>query len=162
MCTRPGPSPERSKSCSSTATRAASGSHRTPPRAPRHSAVSPTHGTRGRGGRDERRNGGCSVGSLTAHLLETGDHDRLGFHPRCPVCRRQRLFGSLISEPVIPRRLQAVLASGVLAFSAAAPGAAAAVPPDRTQVGVAAPGRPGGDTSIQLTGDGIDVTVLVP
>jgi LysM domain len=98
------------------------------------------------------------LGSLTAHLLETGDHSRLGFHPRCPVCRRQRLFGSLCSEPVIPRRLQAVLASGVLAISAAAPGAAAAVDPDRQQEGVAAPERPGG----QPTGDGIDAPDFDP
>ena len=102
------------------------------------------------------------MGSLTAHLLETGDHSRLGFHPRCPVCRRQRLFGSLCSEPVIPRRLQAVLASGVLAFSAAAPGAAAAVPPDRQQEGVAAPERPGGGSSHQPTGDGIDAPDFDP
>jgi nucleoid-associated protein YgaU len=102
------------------------------------------------------------LGSLTAHLLETGDHSRLGFHPRCPVCRRQRLFGSLCSEPVIPRRLQAVLASGVLAFSAAAPGAAAAVPPDRQQEGVAAPERPGGGSSNQPTGDGIDAPDFDP
>ena len=29
--------------------------------------------------------------SLSHHLLEPGDHGRLGFHPGCPVCRRERL-----------------------------------------------------------------------
>ena len=83
------------------------------------------------------------MGSLTAHLLETGDHGRLGFHPSCPVCRHERLSGSLSSEPVISRRVQAALASGVLAFSAAAPAAAIAKDPDRQQEGVAAPEQPG-------------------
>jgi LysM repeat protein len=83
------------------------------------------------------------LGSLTAHLLETGDHGRLGFHPSCPVCRHERLSGSLSSEPVISRRVQAALASGVLAFSAAAPAAAIAKDPDRQQEGVAAPEQPG-------------------
>jgi hypothetical protein len=85
------------------------------------------------------------LGSLTAHLVEAGDHGRLGFHPSCPVCRQERLFGSLSSEPVISRRVQAALASGVLAFSAGAPGAAMAADPDRQQEGVAAPEPSGGD-----------------
>ena len=84
------------------------------------------------------------MGSLTAHLLETGDHGRLGFHPSCPVCRQERLLGSLTSESVISRRVQAALASGVLAFSAAAPGAAVAADPDRQQEGVAEPEAPSG------------------
>jgi LysM domain len=76
-------------------------------------------------------------------LLETGDHSRLGFHPSCPVCRQERLRGSLSSEPVISRRLQAALASGLLALSAVAPGAVAAPPePDQQREGVAAPEAP--------------------
>ena len=59
--------------------------------------------------------------SLTAHLVESGDHGRLGFHPDCPVCRQVRLFGSLSADPVISRRAQAALASGVLALSAVGP-----------------------------------------
>jgi hypothetical protein len=95
------------------------------------------------------------MSSLTAHLLEAGDHGRLGFHPRCPVCRRERLFGSLSSEPVISRRVQAALATGVLALSAAAPGAVAASGPDRQQQGVAAPEqRPAHDRGRAT--DGID------
>jgi hypothetical protein len=85
------------------------------------------------------------LGSLTAHLLEPGDHGRLGFHPRCPVCRKERLFGSLSSEPLVSRRVQAALATGVLALSVAAPGAAAAAGPDRQWEGATPPERLRGD-----------------
>jgi hypothetical protein len=84
------------------------------------------------------------MGSLTAHLLEAGDHGRLRFHPSCPVCRQERLFGTLSSEPVVPRRAQALLAGGVLALSASAPAASIAQEPDRQFEGVAAPEEPGG------------------
>jgi LysM repeat protein len=84
------------------------------------------------------------MGSLTAHLLEAGDHGRLPFHPSCPVCRRERLYGTLSSEPVIPRRAKALLAGGVLAFSASAPVVAAAQEPDRQFEGAVAPEEPGG------------------
>jgi nucleoid-associated protein YgaU len=96
------------------------------------------------------------VSSLTAHLLEAGDHGRLGFHPSCPVCRRERLFGSLSSEPVVSRRVQAALATGVLALSAAAPAAVAASGPDRQREGVAAPQQPPAHDRERATGDGID------
>ena len=110
------------------------------------------------------------MSSLPSHLLEAGDHGRLDFHPSCPVCRRERLFAALKSRPVFSRRVQAALATGVLAFSTAGP-AVAAIPPerDRQQEGVAAPeqrlgsGReqppdgvddpdfdPGGDTALPL------------
>jgi hypothetical protein len=99
------------------------------------------------------------LGSLTAHLLEPGDHGRLGFHPRCPTCRKERIFSSLSSEPLVSRRVQAALATGVLALSVAAPGVAAAAGPDRQQEGAAAPEQlqgdvdapdfdPGGDTAL--------------
>jgi hypothetical protein len=95
------------------------------------------------------------MSSLTAHLLEPGHHGRLDFHPSCPVCRRERLFGSLSSEPVVSRRVQAALATGVLALSAAAPGAVAASGPDRQQEGVAVPQqRPAHDR--EHATDGID------
>ena len=84
------------------------------------------------------------MGSLTAHLLESGDHGRLRFHPSCPVCRQERLHGTLSSEPVVPRRAQALLAGGVLALSASAPAASIAQEPDRQSEGVAAPEGPGG------------------
>ena len=68
--------------------------------------------------------------SLTAHLVTSGDHGRLGFHPDCPVCRQGRLFGSLNSNAVVSPRAKAALASGVLAFSAVGPAAAMAQEPD--------------------------------
>ena len=84
------------------------------------------------------------MGSLTAHLLETGDHGRLRFHPSCPVCRHERLYGTLSSEPVVPRRAQALLAGGVLALSAAAPATSIAQERDRQFEGAAAPEEAGG------------------
>jgi outer membrane biosynthesis protein TonB len=82
--------------------------------------------------------------SLSEHLVEAGDHGRLGFHPSCPVCRRDRLFGTLSSEPVVPRRAQALLAGGVLAVSASVPGVSVAQEADHQGEGVAAPDQPGG------------------
>jgi hypothetical protein len=96
------------------------------------------------------------MSSLTAHLLKAGDHGRLGFHPRCPVCRRERLFGRLSSEPVLSRRVQAALATGVLALSAAAPGALAASGPDRQREGAAAARQPPAHGTEHATGDAID------
>ena len=97
------------------------------------------------------------MGSLTAHLLEAGDHGRLPFHPSCPVCRQERLYGTLSSEPVVPRRTQALLAGGVLAFSGSAPVVAAAQEPDRQFEGAVAPEEPGGseldDPSFDPGGD---------
>ena len=94
------------------------------------------------------------MGSLTAHLLEDGDHRRLGFHPRCPVCRRERLYGSLRVEPVIFRRVQAAIAAGALAFSAAAPAVAAAQEPDYQQEGVVAPEQSVGTAPGQRSNQG--------
>src|SRR5918996_5608774 len=83
------------------------------------------------------------MGALTPHLRETDDHGRLRFHPSCPVCRQERLYGTLSFEPVVPRRVQALVAGGVLALSASAPVVAAAQEPDRQFEGVA-PEGPGG------------------
>jgi LysM domain len=85
------------------------------------------------------------MGSLTAHLLEAGDHGRLRFHPGCPVCRRERLYGTLSSEPVVPRRVQAVIAGGVLAVSSSGPVVAVAQEPDSQSEGLVAPEHPVGD-----------------
>ena len=84
------------------------------------------------------------MASLTAHLVESGDHGRLGFHASCPVCRHDRLFGSLPSETIISRRAQAALASGVLALSAFGPPAALAQEPDQQVEGGSEPGGVGG------------------
>jgi len=103
---------------------------------------------------------------LTAHLLESGDHGRLGFHPRCPVCRRERLLGILSPEPLISRRAQAALATGVLALSVASPGFALAQERDHQQEGRVAPeqrnlgqppvGGPGGQGGGELDDPGFD------
>jgi LysM domain len=77
--------------------------------------------------------------SLTAHLRDPDDHGRLPFHPDCPICRCERLVGVLPSERIISRRTQALLASGVLALSTAAPTAVLAAEPDQEQEGSAAP-----------------------
>jgi nucleoid-associated protein YgaU len=102
------------------------------------------------------------MGSLTTHLLDPGDHGRLRFHPSCPVCRQERLYGTLSSEPVVPRRAQALLAGGLLAISSSAPAVAIAQEPDRQSEGVAAPEDlgvhelddpsfdPGGDTALSF------------
>jgi hypothetical protein len=84
------------------------------------------------------------MASLTAHLVESGDHGRLGFHASCPVCRQERLFGSLASDAIISRRAQAALASGVLALSAVGPPAALAQEPDQQVEGGSGPGGVGG------------------
>jgi hypothetical protein len=114
------------------------------------------------------------MASLTAHLLETGDHGRLGFHPSCPVCRQERLFGPLSSGPVVSRRTQAALASGVLALSTAAPGAAMGQEPDNQSEGTAAPEQPsagevdnpgfdpGGDTALPFEAAPVPTTPQGP
>jgi LysM domain len=88
------------------------------------------------------------MASLTAHLVESGGHGRLGFHPSCPVCCRERLFGSLASDAVVSRRTQAALASGVLALSAMGPAVAMAQEADQQLEGGSGAGQPqgGGET----------------
>jgi LysM repeat protein len=67
--------------------------------------------------------------SLSAHLTAgTADHGRLAFHPDCPRCRAERLAGSLAADSLVSRRTHAALAAGLLAFTGAAPAAAAQVP----------------------------------
>jgi LysM domain len=68
--------------------------------------------------------------SLSAHLRLPEDHSRLPFHPACPICRRDRLSGSLDGDELVSRRTQAVIAAGLLAFSAGGVPAAVASPPD--------------------------------
>ena len=40
--------------------------------------------------------------SLSVHLRSPDDHSGLPFHPSCPVCRRDRLAGSLNDEVLSP------------------------------------------------------------
>ena len=98
--------------------------------------------------------------SLSAHLREPESHGRLPFHPDCPVCRIERLSGSLPAQGVVPLRTQALLAAGCWRSRAARPGWRSAAEPDQEHDGSAAPGQsgasdpaqnpdfdPGGDTS---------------
>jgi nucleoid-associated protein YgaU len=99
---------------------------------------------------------------LTAHLRDPDDHGRLPFHPECPICRRERLVGVLPPERIISRRTQALLASGVLALSAAAPSAVLAAEPDQEQEGSAAPdqvaaGDPAASPDFDPGGDSTDL-----
>jgi nucleoid-associated protein YgaU len=73
--------------------------------------------------------------SLSAHLREAEDHSRLPFHPACPVCRRDRLAGSLDDEHLVSRRTQAAIAAGLLAFSTGGAPPALASPPDEVTEG---------------------------
>src|SRR3954454_25085292 len=73
--------------------------------------------------------------SLSAHLSRPEDHARLPFHAGCPQCRRERLAGSLAPEALVPRRAQAALTAGVLAFSSIAPSAAFAAGQDEVVEG---------------------------
>ena len=72
------------------------------------------------------------MSSLSVHLRLPEDHSGLPFHPSCPVCRRDRLAGSLEGDEIVSRRTQAALAAGLLAFSGVgAPAAAVAAGPDQ-------------------------------
>jgi hypothetical protein len=73
--------------------------------------------------------------SLSAHLRVPEDHSRLPFHPACPVCRRDRLAGSLDGEELVSRRTRATIAAGLLAFSTAGVPAAVAAEPDEVSEG---------------------------
>ena len=66
------------------------------------------------------------MATLSAHLRHPEAHAGLPFHPDCPMCRDERLVGTLMSGGPISRRTQAALAAGVLAFTATAPAALAA------------------------------------
>ncbi len=87
--------------------------------------------------------------SLSAHLRQPEDHGRLPFHPDCPICREERLSGSLATNGVVTPRTQAALAASLLAFSTAAPAAALAAEPDHQQDGTAAPTQTGSPDSAQ-------------
>jgi hypothetical protein len=104
------------------------------------------------------------MASLTAHLVESGGHGRLGFHASCPVCCQERLFGSLSSDGVVSRRAQAALASGVLALSAVGPPVAAAQEPDQQLEGGSGAGQApgGGETGSAVEAPGSGSAVAPP
>jgi hypothetical protein len=70
------------------------------------------------------------MSSLSVHLRLPEDHSSLPFHPSCPVCRRDRLAGSLSGDELVSRRTQATVAAGVLAFSGIGAPVAVAAGPD--------------------------------
>jgi hypothetical protein len=57
------------------------------------------------------------VSSLSDHLRESGSHGRLPFHPSCPVCRDERLSGSLAGDAILGQRGRAGLLAATLALS---------------------------------------------
>ena len=75
--------------------------------------------------------------SLSVHLQRDEDHAGLPFHPSCPVCRRERLAGSLAGDELVSRRTQAKIAAGLLAFSGLGVPAAAGADPDSVTEGTA-------------------------
>lgn len=77
---------------------------------------------------------------LSTHLRHPENHGRLRFHPSCPICRRERLGGTLPTEALVSRRMQACLAGGVLVLStAAAPVVALAAEQESEREGTVAP-----------------------
>jgi hypothetical protein len=101
--------------------------------------------------------------SLAAHLGEPDAHDRLPFHPSCPICRQTRVTGQMPADGLFSPRAQALLAAGVLGISAAAPGAVAvATEQDQQQDGTAAVGQsgaahPGDSPEFDPGGDATDL-----
>jgi hypothetical protein len=79
------------------------------------------------------------VAILNVHRSKSDFHERLGFHPDCPVCRQDRLSAVLSPEPNWPRRVRALLAAGVLVLSAGATTTSVASEPDNQQEGVVVP-----------------------
>ena len=96
------------------------------------------------------------MASLTTHLRRPNDHGRLEFHPECPVCRDERLAGTLPADALIGHRTQALLAAGVLAVTTAAPAAVFAAEPDQQQEGTAAPEQVPADAAPSDPGGGSD------
>jgi hypothetical protein len=108
--------------------------------------------------------------SLATHLQDVDSHDRLPFHPSCPICRQTRLTGSVGDERLVSLRTQAMLAAGVLAVSAAAPPAAAvAAEQDQQKDGTAPVTQSNGpgaddtdDTDFDPGGDTTDLPDAAP
>jgi hypothetical protein len=88
------------------------------------------------------------MASLIAHLRQSEDHGRLAFHPDCPVCRAERLSGTLPLQGVVTRRTQAAVLATVLAASTATPTLAVAQESDQVSEGAIAPGAAGADPAV--------------
>ena len=87
------------------------------------------------------------------HRSETRAHARLGFHPDCPVCRRDRLSGALSPDPAFSLRVRALLATGVLALSGGLTSTSVALEPDQQQEGAVPPGTGAPSTDQGTPGD---------
>jgi hypothetical protein len=73
--------------------------------------------------------------SLGRHLVEAGEHGGLPFHSDCPVCRVQRLHGTVPDPVVVPVRARAGIVAAVLALaplSTPLAGVASAATPPQT------------------------------
>jgi hypothetical protein len=88
------------------------------------------------------------MASLTAHLRRSEDHGCLPFHPGCPICRDERLSGTLAIHGLVSRRTQAVMAAGVLAAATATPTVAIAQEADQVTEGALAPEQSGADPGV--------------
>jgi len=88
------------------------------------------------------------MASLIAHLRQSEEHGRLTFHAECPICRAQRLSGTLPSHGIVSRRAQAAVLAGVLAASTAAPTVASAQEQDQVTEGAVAPEQAGDDPAL--------------
>lgn len=105
--------------------------------------------------------------SLDTHLRQTEGHDRLPFHPECPICRQNRVAGSLATGAAVPVRAQAALAAGLLALSTVGPAATAfAAEQDSEQDGTAPVAQTAPDTAdspdFDPGGDSSDLPATVP
>src|SRR4051812_23561103 len=88
------------------------------------------------------------MASLSAHLRQTEAHGRLSFHPECPICRAERVSGTLPAQGTAAGRAQAAVLAGVLAASAVTPAVAVAQEPDQVSEGTIAPEEAGGDPAL--------------
>jgi len=82
------------------------------------------------------------MASLNTHL-RASDHAGLAFHPSCPLCRAERLSGTLADGPVISRRAQAAGLAATVALVPAWAAAPALATDGETTVGTQEPGTPG-------------------
>jgi hypothetical protein len=105
--------------------------------------------------------------SLAAHLGDPATHDRLPFHPACPICRQTRLTGQLPAGDLLPPRAKAVMAAGVLAVSSTGPAAVAvAAEQDQQRDGTAVVTQtttdPADNPDFDPGGDATDLPKIAP
>jgi hypothetical protein len=88
------------------------------------------------------------MASLSAHLRQSEEHGLLRFHPDCPVCRGERLSGTLAVQGAVTRRAQAAVVATLLAASTATPTIALAQESDQVSEGTLAPGDTAADPAL--------------